>query len=579
MITNGVPAKPQDNSAGASKAGATPWKNRWTRAQAPGLPGHRSPFPLGFHDPPPVGSTDPEPVLSAVAALTGRSAGVVRCRSRAILAVCLMGVLAVAGCSKGPEAGGPPARGRPGAHSPADAPAQAARCTRHNAPKESCFICDPALREKGRLWCREHDRYEDRCWECHPELREEGRDYCEAHGLYEDECFLCRPELRRTTAKAPVDLTAALFCREHQVAELDCGICHPDRVAELSPGQSLLVRLPAPESAKLVGVQIALPEPARMTEALECPAELRFDPGRVVRVVAPVEGIVQEALVDLGSRVAQGEVLGRLWSAALAEAWARAVFTYQTWERERRLRATRVSPEQDLQRAEAEHRAACQYAQTLGFTESEIHTQATGPEGPVYLGLRSPMAGEVLEVNAVRGTRVEAGQPLFTVVDRSVLWAMLSLPETVLPRLQWGQPVELEVAAWPDRTFAGRLTWISPEVDERTRLVRARAEVPNEQGLLRARMFARARILTHHGSNALAVPAAAVQRVDGRPVVFVERSEDLFEVRAVRIGVTRDGRVEILEGLHGEDRVVVAGGFPLKSQLLVSRLGAGCVDD
>jgi len=84
-------------------------------------------------------------------------------------------------------------------------------CKPHKAAKEDCFICDPKLREKGRLWCKEHDRYEDRCWICHPEAQDKKRLFCKEHSLYEDECFLCHPELKKkkpsagATPSAPED--------------------------------------------------------------------------------------------------------------------------------------------------------------------------------------------------------------------------------------------------------------------------------------------------------------------------------------------------------------------------------------
>ena len=85
-------------------------------------------------------------------------------------------------------------------------------CKPHKAAKADCFICDPKLREKGRLWCKEHDRYEDRCWICHPEAQDKKRLFCKEHSLYEDECFLCHPELKKkgnpsagATPNAPKD--------------------------------------------------------------------------------------------------------------------------------------------------------------------------------------------------------------------------------------------------------------------------------------------------------------------------------------------------------------------------------------
>lgn len=73
-------------------------------------------------------------------------------------------------------------------------------CKPHKIAKDQCFICDPKLREKGRLWCKEHERYENRCWVCHPEAQDKKRLFCKEHSLYEDECFICHPELKKKPA-------------------------------------------------------------------------------------------------------------------------------------------------------------------------------------------------------------------------------------------------------------------------------------------------------------------------------------------------------------------------------------------
>jgi len=75
------------------------------------------------------------------------------------------------------------------------------------------------------------------------------------------------------------------------------------------------------------------------------------------------------------------------------------------------------------------------------------------------------------------------------------------------------------------------------------------------------------------------VPSDAIQKVEGNPLVFVKRAEDLFEARAVRLGATHNGTREVLAGLKADEIVAVARVFALKSQLLMSRLGAGCADD
>ena len=110
-------------------------------------------------------------------------------------------------------------------------------------------------------------------------------------------------------------------------------------------------------------------------------------------------------------------------------------------------------------------------------------------------------------------------------------------------------------------------------------MARVRVEVPNPDRLLKANLFAKARILLPGKENAVLVPDSAIQRVEGNLMVFVQKGPDLFDARAVRLGARFDGKVELVEGLKAGESVVTAHGYPLKSQLLISHLGAGCADD
>jgi cobalt-zinc-cadmium efflux system membrane fusion protein len=453
----------------------------------------------------------------------------------------------------------------------------ASSCARHNAPRDVCFICDGRLREPGRAWCGEHGRYEDRCWTCNPGARDASRAFCDEHGLYEDECFLCRPALKGkpNAAASSAAAPSALMCAEHGVPEDRCGICRPERAATLAPGQSMQVRLPAPDSASIAGVETAPPSVGPIAEQIECYADLAYNQTKLAQIVAPASGIIHAVEVDLGGAVAEKQTVAKIWSASIAEAVARAVLTHQNLDREQKLRAKNVTAAKDLQQAEAEHRAACQQLRTFGYTEEQVEVYGANPQEAVYLELRAPFGGEIVEQTAVRGAFIEAGKPLFTLADRSTMWAMLTIPESALGLLAIGQTVELDVGALPGRTFVGKLTWIAADVDGRTRMARARAEIPNPDGALRANLFARARIIVRRTEGALLIPASAIQKVDGVSLVFVKLAGDLFDARAVRIGARVDGRLEVLDGVRAGDDVVVAHGFPLKSHLLLSRLGAG----
>jgi cobalt-zinc-cadmium efflux system membrane fusion protein len=491
-----------------------------------------------------------------------------------------------------------------------DPPAQAAQpeaggaaCTAHSAPKELCFICDPSLREQGRLWCNEHDRYEDRCWECHPELQDKDRLWCEEHSLYEDECFLCHPELlgqhSEPTEGAPGPATTSdalepgLFCNEHGVPEEECGICHPELLAQDPARPGLKVRLASSASAAKAGVVVQTPEVQQMEDGVACFAELTFNQNKLAKITSLVGGVVKSVEVDLGSQVDRGDLLARITSATIGEAqgdYLRALaereLRSKTFQRERDLLAQRVSSQREYQEAEAAHQASAaavrqarQRLLVLGFDESQIEAMAGQGGMTGVLELRAPFGGEIVERTAVQGAVVDEADVLFTLADTSVLWAMVNIPESQLLRVRTGQDVELTVESLPGQSFAGTLTWVSATVDKRTRMARGRVEVANTGGRLKAQMFAHARISTTHSDRAVVVPLSAVQNVTGTPIVFVRSSDDLFEARPVTLGAKHNGRIEIARGLRPDESVVVAGGFALKSQLLVSRLGAGCVDE
>lgn len=369
------------------------------------------------------------------------------------------------------------------------------------------------------------------------------------------------------------------MCTEHGVAEAECAICKPELAAKLKPGESMKVRLPSTNSLAIVGVQTAPPETGAIADGIECVAEVSFNQNKLAQISAPVSGIIQTVDVDLGTKVQEKQTVAKIWSASIAEAVAKAVLSHQTLDRERKLRADRVTSEASLQEAEATHRAACQQLRTLGFTEEQIDELGKKPQEQVLMEVRAPFAGEIVERLAVRGSLVDAGKPLFTLVDHSTVWAMLQVPEATLARVKVDQAVELRVDSLRGKAFLGKLTWIGLAVDERTRMARARAEFVNPDRLLKDKMFATARILTRQAEHAILVPASAIQHVDGKPFVFVKLGTDLFEVRSVKLGAKFNGTLEILEGLKPQEQVVVARGFALKSQLLISRLGAGCADD
>jgi Cu(I)/Ag(I) efflux system membrane fusion protein len=179
--------------------------------------------------------------------------------------------------------------------------------------------------------------------------------------------------------------------------------------------------------------------------------------------------------------------------------------------------------------------------------------------------LRAPISGEIAEKKVIQGQAVQAGDNLFLIADRSVLWVDLAVFETDARRLEVGVPVELKVDALPGRTYQGRVTFIQPGVDTTTRTLTARVEVPNRDGRLRPGMYVTAR-LTPASTERLAVPLTAVLPTGTRQLVFVNRGDGAFVPRDVKTGARSDSLVEIVDGLRPGDEIVASATYLLDSE-------------
>jgi Cu(I)/Ag(I) efflux system membrane fusion protein len=179
--------------------------------------------------------------------------------------------------------------------------------------------------------------------------------------------------------------------------------------------------------------------------------------------------------------------------------------------------------------------------------------------------LRAPISGEIAEKRVIDGQAVQAGDNLFLIADRRLLWVDLAVFETDARMLAVGVPVELTVDALPDRAYQGRVTFIHPSVDTTTRTLTARVEVRNRDGRLRPGMYVTAR-LAPGSTQRLAVPLTAVLPTGTRQLVFVNRGDGQFVPHEVKTGIRSDSLVEIVSGLKPGDEIVASATYLLDSE-------------
>jgi cobalt-zinc-cadmium efflux system membrane fusion protein len=243
-------------------------------------------------------------------------------------------------------------------------------------------------------------------------------------------------------------------------------------------------------------------------------------------------------------------------------------------ERDRALYGQGIVPRRDLQESESDLAEARGEVDALEAAGGVVG--AGGTSGRYVLV--APITGVVVRREGTVGRQVDTEEMLVEVVDPSVLWAEIDVPEPRLSVVVTGLEITLSFDAIPGRTFRGRVFSVSPEVDPRTRTAAARVRLENADGALRANMYGRASITARGADSRVVVPRSALQRANGVDVVFVRISDLLYETRHVEARTRDDGRVEIARGVEPGEQVVTVGSFLLKTETLKGSIGAGCCD-
>jgi len=177
----------------------------------------------------------------------------------------------------------------------------------------------------------------------------------------------------------------------------------------------------------------------------------------------------------------------------------------------------------------------------------------------------APIGGTVVQRQAGLGQNIVsassgASSPVFTIGDLATVWLVANAREEDAPRLHKGDTVEVSVLAFPDRTFQARLTYIGAAIDPVTHRLPVRAEIDNADGLLKPEMFASFRIITGDGARFAAVPdVAVVHEMDSAHVWVANPAEKTLELRVIKIGPSRDGMVEVRDGLKPGEQIVTSG--------------------
>ena len=183
------------------------------------------------------------------------------------------------------------------------------------------------------------------------------------------------------------------------------------------------------------------------------------------------------------------------------------------------------------------------------------------------LRVYSPIDGVVVEKMVVAGQMVEAGMKLYRLADLSLVWVQSQIYEQDLSFVRLGQEAAMSLSYMPETKFRGRVTYIYPTVDDKTRTAKIRMEFHNPGLLLKPGMFATVELSAELSDSTLLVPDSAVLRSGEKNTVFLALAGGKFEPRVVVLGPrSENNRYQVLSGLKEGERVVTSGQFMLDSE-------------
>ncbi|HEX9052740.1 MAG TPA: efflux RND transporter periplasmic adaptor subunit, partial [Anaeromyxobacter sp.] len=319
-----------------------------------------------------------------------------------------------------------------------------------------------------------------------------------------------------------------------------------------------------PVRQQLIGLEIAHVERGPIGATLRTSGRVAVDETRIHHVNVKFSGFMERVYADfVGRPVRKGEPIFSIYSPELVAAQEEYLLALRT----RKSLGASGSLGED---GDALVEAARRKLELWDVPRAEIERIERSGKPSRTLTFYSPATGVVTRKDVVPGMRVSAGDMPFEIVDLSRVWVLADAYETDLGRVKVGMPATLTLKAFPNRTFQGRVAFIDPMLDPKTRTAKVRIDVPNPSGDVRPEMFGEV-VLRGTPRTGLRIPADAVIQSGTQSVVFVALPDGKFQPREVKLGPSDGQHVEVQSGLEAGDGVVTRANFLVDSE---SRLRA-----
>jgi membrane fusion protein, copper/silver efflux system len=306
----------------------------------------------------------------------------------------------------------------------------------------------------------------------------------------------------------------------------------------------------SPSRQQLIGVKLATAESRDLSRTIRTLGRVTVDERRMAQIHTKFDGVIEQLFVNYtGEAVRRGQPLLAIYSPDL------------------------LSTQQELLLAAANktdfgrtlYEAARRRLLLWDMSAGDIDAVVRSGKAVRSVIIRSPVDGVVLNKTAVVGARVMPADTLYQIADLRTVWILADVYESEVPYVRVGDTAQIAVSAAPGQSWIGRVTFVSPVLDETTRTAKVRIEMANAGGLLKPDMYAEV-LLRQRIGTVVAVPDSAVIQTGTRSIVFVQRAPGEFEARQVVTGAKAEGYYDIRQGVRPGEIVVVDANFLVDSE-------------
>jgi Cu(I)/Ag(I) efflux system membrane fusion protein len=335
---------------------------------------------------------------------------------------------------------------------------------------------------------------------------------------------------------------------------------------EASPGE---VRID-PTVVQDIGVRTEKARHETLTRDIRTVGRVTYDEDRLVRLHPKYSGWVDKVYAGkTGQQVNRGDALLAIYSPQLVSSQQEYLLALDNAS------DLHASPFADVKKSAASLLESSRNRLSLfDMPEWQIDKLQRGGKVMKDVILDSPISGIVTAIGAREGDKIGPETELYAIADLSRIWVLADLYENDMPWVAKGDAVSIELADIPGRKFEGRVDYIYPYLDTKARTIKVRIELDNPQLLLKPDMYANADIHSDKQVDAVTIPSNAVMRTGTRNLVFIQKSRGRFEPKEVELGISSNGRIQILKGVKEGDDVVTSAQFLIDSESKIREAAA-----